>query len=55
MIEIDNFLLDNDILETIINKEMSDQGLDPLNREDVNRFWASKGVEIDNANVFIQR
>jgi hypothetical protein len=33
------------VLQEVINKEMVAKGLDPLNKDDVKKFWASKGVE----------
>lgn len=32
------------LLQEVINKEMVAQGLNPLNKDDVKKFWASKGV-----------
>lgn len=31
-------------LESLVEEEMISKGLDPLNKEDVKKFWASKGV-----------
>jgi len=32
-------------LEEMVVYEMRVKGLDPLNKDDVKKFWASKGVE----------
>lgn len=34
-------------LEETVKEEMRAQGLDPLNKEDVQKFWASKGIGIN--------
>jgi hypothetical protein len=33
--------------EESVRKEMAAQGLNPLNKDDVIKFWASKGVVIN--------
>lgn len=34
-------------LEETVKEEMRAQGLDPLNKQDVQKFWASKGIGIN--------
>ena len=34
-------------LEETVKEEMRAQGLDPLNKDDVQKFWASKGIGIN--------
>lgn len=34
-------------LSEIIVKEMEAEGLDPLNKNDVYKFWASKGIKVN--------
>ena len=36
-----------DNLENIVEEEMKAQGLNPLNKNDVRKFWASKGVGVN--------
>jgi len=36
-----------DNLEDIVEQEMKAQGLNPLNKSDVRKFWASKGVVVN--------
>lgn len=38
---------ENAHLEDIVEVEMRAKGLDPLNKNDVRAFWASKGVSIN--------
>ena len=32
-------------LEDLVEEEMLSRGFDPLNKEDVQRYWKSKGIE----------
>ena len=32
-------------LEDLVEEEMRSKGFDPLNKEDVQRYWKSKGIE----------
>jgi hypothetical protein len=32
-------------LEDLVEEEMRSQGLDPLNKIDVQKYWKSKGIE----------
>jgi len=34
-------------LEETVKEEMRAQGLDPLNKQDVQKFWSSKGIGIN--------
>jgi len=34
-------------LDEMVAVEMRAEGLDPLNKDDVKKFWASKGVELN--------
>lgn len=34
-------------LEEMVKAEMRAQGLDPLNKDDVQKYWASKGIGIN--------
>ena len=34
-------------LEEMVKEEMRAQGLDPLNKADVQKYWASKGIGIN--------
>ena len=33
-------------LEDLVEEEMRSKGLDPLNKEDVQFYWKSKGIEV---------
>jgi hypothetical protein len=35
----------NELLEQSIIKEMREEGLDPLNKDDVTTYWRRRGVE----------
>lgn len=34
-------------LTDLVEEEMRSKGLDPLNKNDVQKFWASKGVSVN--------
>jgi|APGre2960657423_1045063.scaffolds.fasta_scaffold90117_3 hypothetical protein len=40
-------LKDGVSFDEIVKKEMVSQGLNPINIDDVRKFWASKGVAIN--------
>lgn len=44
---VDGYVLDSDgsILSKIVEEQMRSEGLDPLNKKDVLKFWKSKGIE----------
>lgn len=46
-IVVDGHLLDSDgsILTEIVKDQMRSEGLNPLNKNDVLKFWKSKGIE----------
>jgi len=49
----ETIILDFNLLENIILKELIDEGLDPLNSNDIISFWKYKGIDLDNANILI--
>lgn len=46
-IVVDGYLLDSDgsVLTEIVKEQMRSEGLNPLNKKDVLKFWKSKGIE----------
>jgi len=34
-------------LQDLVEEEMRSKGLDPINRDDVQAYWKSKGVELN--------
>lgn len=37
---------EEDYLELLVANDMIREGYDPLNSDDVQRYWASKGIEL---------
>lgn len=44
---VDGYLLDSDgsLLTELVKEHMRAEGLDPLNKKDVLKYWKSKGIE----------
>ena len=44
---VDGYLLDSDgsLLTELVKDQMRAEGLDPLNKRDVLKYWKSKGIE----------
>ena len=44
---VDGYLLDSDgsVLTETVKEQMRSEGLNPLNKQDVLKFWKSKGIE----------
>lgn len=44
---VDGYLLDSDgsLLTELVKDQMRSEGLDPLNKKDVLKYWKSKGIE----------
>ena len=36
----------NENLQELVEKEMRLKGFDPLNKDDVRKFWRTKGIEV---------
>ena len=34
-------------LEDLVEEEMRSKGLDPLNKDDVQKYWTSKGIQLN--------
>ena len=47
---VDGYLLDSDgtLLTELVKDQMRSEGLDPLNKKDVLKYWKSKGIESVN-------
>jgi hypothetical protein len=46
-IVVDGYMLDSDgsLLTELVKDQMRAEGLDPLNKRDVLKYWKSKGIE----------
>lgn len=46
-IVVDGYVLDSDgsLLTELVKDQMRSEGLDPLNKKDVLKYWKSKGIE----------
>ena len=44
---VDGYILDSDgsLLTELVKDQMRAEGLDPLNKRDVLKYWKSKGIE----------
>lgn len=38
---------EEDYLELLVANDMISEGYDPLNKDDVKKYWTSKGIEVN--------
>lgn len=46
----DNIMIiecEEDYLELLVANDMISEGYDPLNKDDVKKYWTSKGIEVN--------